>query len=119
MTKCGSRCITTELTGCEHLARAAMRRSRALGATGPPQFTPRCDNVTGEFEKVQCDSKKNICWCVDEIGKEIVGSRVFDKLLTDCNNLRNCPAFNCRMFCPHGFEVLGSCHKIAMTMIRN
>jgi len=110
MTKCGSRCITTKLTGCEHLTLAALKRSRALGFDGPLQFVPRCNNVTGEFEKIQCDPKKGICWCVDAIGREISGSRVPDKLPIDCNNLRECPAFGCRMFCAFGFEVLYKDH---------
>ena len=40
----------------------------------PGQYIPSCTEE-GEYEKEQCHGSTGHCWCVDETGKEIEGTR--------------------------------------------
>lgn len=61
---------------------------RALGYTKAvikERFKPRC-KTDGSYEKMQClktGASKETCWCVDNDGKEIIGSRVLGKAYCD------------------------------------
>ena len=36
---------------------------------------PRCRSPDGTYEPVQCDQTTHECWCVNDMGKEINGTR--------------------------------------------
>ncbi|TRY66912.1 hypothetical protein DNTS_017010 [Danionella cerebrum] len=55
------------LTSCQH------QRQRAL-QTADTTAAPACLD-SGEFDQVQCDSSRGQCWCVDQEGMEIYGTR--------------------------------------------
>ncbi|XP_053671077.1 uncharacterized protein LOC128721358 [Anopheles nili] len=96
----------TELTACQHLRRAESRRAKSLGDSLLQTVRiPRC-TALGEFEPVQCSNELNgtECWCVDEYGVELMGSRRSHADDVNCTRVENhCQASSCRMFCPAGF----------------
>ncbi|XP_056618676.1 thyroglobulin [Triplophysa dalaica] len=55
------------LTSCQ------LQRQRVL-QTGDTTFVPVCQD-SGEYEQVQCDTSRRQCWCVDQEGMEIYGTR--------------------------------------------
>lgn len=58
---------------------------REINTGRSDDFIPRCRG-NGEFEPVQCHRISGVCWCVDEIGIEIPGSRTTSGL-PECNGL--------------------------------
>lgn len=45
-----------------------------LGSSEQNIYVPQC-NLDGSFEEVQCHGSSNECWCVDEQGSELNGTR--------------------------------------------
>ena len=97
--------ITETLTACMHLRSFESRRAKSLGRDGRNVRIPRCSQ-TGDFEPIQCTNELNStdCWCVDEYGVEIAGTRKSDENDVNCAVVQSpCPASSCRMYCPGGF----------------
>ena len=44
-------------------------------------YIPSCDE-DGYYRKLQCDQSKGECWCVDQHGEELMGTRIHGN--TDC-----------------------------------
>ncbi len=63
--------------------REQLDERRLVGA-----YLPRC-TASGEFEVEQCYSSVDICWCVDDEGKEITNTRrnVLKEGRPKCNEL--------------------------------
>uniref|UniRef100_A0A1Y1L736 Thyroglobulin type-1 domain-containing protein n=1 Tax=Photinus pyralis TaxID=7054 RepID=A0A1Y1L736_PHOPY len=102
---CGRICTKQLRTGCETLHNAASRRAKSLGMDIKKVRTPRC-NLNGGFEPVQCDNEiVSSCWCVDEQGFEIAGTKAPAVALVNCTAPKPCAGHTCRMFCPHGFAL--------------
>lgn len=93
------------LTYCQQLRSYEARRAKSLGREGRSVRIPRCSRV-GQFEPVQCSNEISgtECFCVDEYGVEIAGTRVDGEEKVNCTApSNNCSAVSCRMFCPSGF----------------
>lgn len=72
------------LTGCQTLRQAASRRAKSLGVDKRNVRMPRC-NKEGGFESIQCDNEiVSSCWCVDETGFELPGTRAPAAALVNC-----------------------------------
>jgi len=69
--------------GCEQLHREALRRARSLGTEGSKVRIPVCDQQ-GDFNPIQCDLITSKCWCVDETGLEVPGTRSAARDLVNC-----------------------------------
>ena len=46
----------------------------ALSSSEQDIYVPQC-NLKGSFEEVQCHGSSNECWCVDQQGSELNGTR--------------------------------------------
>ncbi|XP_022255570.1 balbiani ring protein 3-like [Limulus polyphemus] len=101
---CVSKCITPHYTGCQQLHLVTERRARSLGPEGESTFIPRCDK-SGKFEPVQCNDISESCWCVNQQGFEIAGTRARALNLVNCSAPDKCAGHTCRMLCPYGFEL--------------
>ncbi|KAM6896833.1 testican-2 [Xenentodon cancila] len=56
---------------------AELERIQVLEAAKkrPGMYIPSCDE-DGYYRKVQCDQSRGECWCVDQYGEELMGSRI-------------------------------------------
>lgn len=50
----------------------------------PGAYIPSCDE-DGYYRKLQCDQSKEECWCVDQHGEELMGSRIHGN--SDCDEV--------------------------------
>jgi len=60
-----------DLTKCQKERKTALG---PLGSAPPGRFAPECDD-SGKYNKMQCYSVTDNCWCVDSRGLEIPGTR--------------------------------------------
>nr|AAF02722.1 equistatin precursor [Actinia equina]AAO12123.1 equistatin [synthetic construct] len=65
---CAITSTEASLTKCQQLQASA--NSGLIGT-----YVPQCKE-TGEFEEKQCWGSTGYCWCVDEDGKEILGTKI-------------------------------------------
>ncbi|XP_037552667.1 nidogen-2 [Nematolebias whitei] len=53
------------------------------GKPDPQQYLPQCE-PDGEFSPVQCYGETTYCWCVDQDGREVSGTRSHDVVKPAC-----------------------------------
>ncbi|XP_023185227.1 nidogen-2 isoform X3 [Xiphophorus maculatus] len=53
------------------------------GNPDPQQYLPQCE-PDGEFSPVQCYGESTYCWCVDQEGREVDGTRSHDAVKPAC-----------------------------------
>uniref|UniRef100_A0A3B4GHJ5 Nidogen 2 n=1 Tax=Pundamilia nyererei TaxID=303518 RepID=A0A3B4GHJ5_9CICH len=53
------------------------------GKPGPQQYVPQCE-PDGEFSPVQCYGETNYCWCVDQNGRMVPGTKSDDAVKPAC-----------------------------------
>ena len=72
---------------------SATKCQLAYAESGPlidGEYIPTCTD-TGEYEKMQClYGNVGECWCVNENGEELAGTRQKDLGIPDCENGKNC-----------------------------
>lgn len=74
------------VTACEITRQETVKRARALGNVDDNSIAlPTCDPV-GDFEPVQCDPLTGNCFCVDQAGFELAGTRARSLDLVNCTS---------------------------------
>lgn len=80
-----------DLTKCQKERKTALG---PLGSAPPGRFAPECDD-NGKYNKMQCYSATDYCWCVDSLGLEIPGTRKKGRVSCPDKGLR-LMLFSCR-----------------------
>lgn len=61
------------------------------GKADPQQYVPQC-GPDGQFSPVQCYGETTYCWCVDQDGREVPGTRSHDAVKPACECQPLCSA---------------------------
>jgi len=78
--------VVVIIAACERQRVETQKRARALELNGVnEQPLPKCDPL-GDFEPVQCDPLTGNCFCVDESGFELAGTRARSLDLVNCTS---------------------------------
>lgn len=105
---CGTQCVLPQMkTACQHLQAIQMHQSSELGIPVMKMNISLCDIETGEWKQVQC-SPNGYCWCVNEKGQEMNGTRVKgSKPICEENSAYQCQQLQCNSttVCEAGFKV--------------
>ena len=54
---------------------SCLTEQKRLSSLQLGHFSPKCKS-SGRYQDVQCYRQTGYCWCVDEYGKELMGTRV-------------------------------------------
>ena len=112
------------LAACERARVETVKRAKALELNENDIALPNCDS-TGDFEPIQCNPITGDCFCVDQTGFEIAGTRARSLDLVNCTSKcstlfswwtlingfqpsadpKPCAGMLCRMLCPYEFEL--------------
>lgn len=104
---CGTQCVEPELkTACQHLKTIQLHQASELGVPARQKYIAQCDDRDGSFKPVQC-GPENACWCVDQSGNELSGTRTHNGELPNCSIApkTQCPALQCSGFCQYGYVI--------------
>ncbi|VDL80470.1 unnamed protein product [Nippostrongylus brasiliensis] len=71
-TKTSSNRTMPRCSGCHN----SIKKMVGEGSITDGTFVPKCDAILGNFEPLQCDLKRKVCYCVDvQTGTEIANTR--------------------------------------------
>ena len=73
------------ILACERQRVETVKRARALSLPDMQIAVPNCNSI-GDFEPVQCNPKSGDCFCVDESGFEVAGTRARSLELVNCSS---------------------------------
>lgn len=83
---CGTQCVEPQLkTACQHLQTIQLHQATELGMPAKQKYIAQCNEMDGTWNPVQC-GPGNVCWCVDDSGNELSGTRTLDGQ-PNCDNI--------------------------------
>lgn len=103
---CGTQCVEPQLkTACQHLKTIQLHQASELGVPARQKYIAQCDEKDGSWKPVQC-GPEDICWCVDQSGNELSGTRTQGEQ-PNCSIApkTQCPTLQCSEFCQFGYVV--------------
>nr|CAD7194476.1 unnamed protein product [Timema douglasi] len=103
---CGTLCVEPVImTACQHQRAILQHKAHEMGIPARQMYTPQCNNHDGSFELVQCHPQTRQCWCVDQSGEEVPGTRAPPDVQPSCKAPVECPLVNCSVNCEHGYQL--------------
>lgn len=102
---CGTQCVEPQLkTACQHLQTIQLHQATELGVPAKQKYIAQCSEHDGSWKLIQC-GPGNICWCVDESGNELSGTRTHNKKPNCDKDAGNqCATYKC-LPCEHGYVI--------------
>ncbi|GLH00224.1 Papilin [Gryllus bimaculatus] len=102
---CGTQCIEpVMMTACQHQRAILQHKAHESGIPAKEMYMPECRPADGGFEPVQCHPLSRQCWCVDEAGQEMPGTRAPPDVQPSCLAPNECPLLKCQP-CEHGYKL--------------
>uniref|UniRef100_W8AHA0 Papilin n=2 Tax=Ceratitis capitata TaxID=7213 RepID=W8AHA0_CERCA len=103
---CGTQCVLPQMkTACQHLNTIQMHQASELGIPAMKMHIAQCDARTGKWNQVQC-SPNGYCWCVDEKGWVVAGTRVKGSTpICEINSTFACAQLSCDKMCEAGYKM--------------
>ncbi|XP_063231610.1 balbiani ring protein 3-like [Bacillus rossius redtenbacheri] len=103
---CGTQCVEpVVMTACQHQRTILQHRAHEMGTPAGRLYIPQCRESDGGYEPVQCHPRSRQCWCVDEKGEEVSGTRAPPDVQPSCHAPSECPLYKCSTNCQHGYKM--------------
>lgn len=72
------------MLACQHQKAILEHHAHESGTPARQMYIPRCRVSDGQFEQIQCHPTTKECWCVDNGGNEIAGTRTSSGSTPSC-----------------------------------
>jgi hypothetical protein len=77
------------VSACQHMRAILEHKAHETGIPARQLYLPKCRDEDGSFEPVQCHPVTHQCWCVDNKGNELPGTRAPPDVQPSCEGTQS------------------------------